>query len=66
MPPSGLGPFNRWCAAKWELTPKSRPFKANKYLNPVSKIRTSEVLIYIIDNRPEMAVTLLKINIFKF
>jgi hypothetical protein len=66
MPPSGLGPFNRWCGvgftAKWALTPKLWPFKANKYLNPVSKISASEALIY----RPEMAVTLLKTNIFKF
>jgi hypothetical protein len=44
--------------AKWALIPKLRPFKANKYLNPVSTISTSEVLV----DRPERAVTPLKIN----
>ena len=54
MRPSSLGPFNRrhgvGFTVKWALTPKLRSFKANKYLNPVSKNKYLDVLIY----RPEI------------
>jgi hypothetical protein len=44
--------------AKWALILKLWPFKANKHLNPVSKMSASEALIY----RPEMTATPLKTN----